>query len=199
MELIEENPALVVSLEPFCSDEREYLEKPFLQDGYVYATNGRIAVRVKHEGLTNARVQTRPNMAEIFKSFVNEGFEPVTFTLPDCEICHNKRTVIDTKCYTCDGFGRIEHDCDCQYCTKDREFCDDCKGTGKVDPEECLCECSEHGKSVSLGFCSVRVDVAQLLHDIPGLTLARKQGVPIVSFRGSNGMEGIFMPLQKDD
>lgn len=38
----------------------------------------------------------------------------------------------DGSCNSCEGSGKMDHECDCMYCTfRDMEECDDCGGNGE--------------------------------------------------------------------
>ena len=102
-------------LSRLCCDFRKELEIPFtLNDGYIYATNGKWIVRVRErEGLSTTHVPCKANF-KIFEwgKFNNDA---KFFAVPRVE---DDGLFID--CVTCGGSGTIQcnlgHDHDCPNC-----------------------------------------------------------------------------------
>lgn len=197
--LAEAVPAIFAELKPFCSSSaiRYDLGDPICQDGYVYATNGVIAARVKQDGL-EAFQKSKPDFGEVFKQFKGP-FKPASITVPDCEICKNERVVMVDSCEWCKGSGIVSHDCDCEYCDRHNDRCDKCNGKGKVEPEEQPCECCSSEKAIDFDGYRIGVATAQLLSVLPGLQVSSHRGVSLtpISFTSSNGIEGLFMPFSR--
>lgn len=60
-------------LKLFCGDdERHSLSKPFVQEGWQYATDGRIAIRIKAD-TKDTKGRKLPNMNDIFRQHSWEG------------------------------------------------------------------------------------------------------------------------------
>lgn len=103
-------------LKPFCSDEtRPSISLPFHEDGWTYATDGRIIIRVpKREDITE--VPDRPPVvsktALKFNHDEISGWEPLPENIPPL----HKET-----CRAC-GNG-----------TDSRDYCDECEGEGEFD------------------------------------------------------------------
>ncbi|NBU83442.1 MAG: hypothetical protein EBS21_02345 [Sphingomonadaceae bacterium] len=103
----------------FCSGEGRYqLSRPFNQDGFTWATDGRIMVRVPQiEGFAGYDIIKPPqDVKKIFNPVLPGEF----ISLPKCP---DERTVT---CGDCDGTGR----CACPHCEQDME-CSECEGGGK--------------------------------------------------------------------
>lgn len=113
--------AEAINLLQFCSDEewRPYLRKPFRHDGYVYATNGHILVRVPDDDRYEAHGKINPAKAMV-------GFDAADFMPAPQVIIPPKIEPKRVECIDCAGRGK-EHDCpDCD-CT-----CETCSGNGFV-------------------------------------------------------------------
>jgi hypothetical protein len=112
----------MIDLQQFCSTEetRYYLTKPLSRDGFTWATNGHILVRV---GL-------RPNIGD------NEGSLPSTKSMNRILSCHDNATFSPfplvtwpddppaPPCEYCGGAGKCDDD-------RSSWQCDDCDGTGR--------------------------------------------------------------------
>ena len=121
-----------MNLEAFCWHEdvshigsRPELLHPFLYEGYIYATNGRVLIRVP-EGSVHGQYKpflTLSRMAAVIEPLEHRkavrGY-PFPSTLPE---------QATKKCDECDGGGHVE-------------TCPTCKGTG-VEDCECL-DCGNH-------------------------------------------------------
>lgn len=125
-----------INLQQFCGDddyaERREIHRPFSADGFTWAVNGYIAIRVTH------RDEFKPQKKHVgigtLGKIIDEFTGPFTalsqFTLPDFIPTESK-----TECCECDGRG-TEHDCPDCTCK-----CDECDGTGFVGKtSECSCE-----------------------------------------------------------
>lgn len=120
-------------------DGREMLQNPFIQDGYVYASNGHIMIRVKDDSLLDNPMygeQSKPQSSHLFDGMEDAG----TITISDILELKNKVELIDeleldgenVKCDECDGWGEVEWEYD--RWTKDFD-CPACDGTGYSDKE----------------------------------------------------------------
>lgn len=111
---------LMIDLQPFCSkDETRYqLTKPWSRDGYTWATDGRVLLRIP--GVHAEPNPEAPN-AEKLGTFFSTGPE---ITMP-------KIPFLETKpCAWCKGRGRV---CTCDFCDNKACICDGCDGTGKIE------------------------------------------------------------------
>lgn len=124
----------------FVSDDghRPQLHKPFLQDGYVNATNTNVLIRVRQELLRGkytentktplvSKVITEPNFDKTLT------LEKLEATIAQCPLEDEKLLISDAvDCPECDGDGEVEW----EYTDKDlnthREYydCPVCRGSG---------------------------------------------------------------------
>src|SRR5688500_6378953 len=105
-----------MNLEPFCADPdtRPSLSIPFLLNGYDYATDGRIMIRVAACGEHQFRADAPNGSVEKYINRESGDFHP----LPPFD----PWTAEDMKpCDTCGGFGG---------CETANDECPDCKGWG---------------------------------------------------------------------
>lgn len=132
---------LLKSLDPIFADcvgeagsSRYVLDKPWTHSGWVYATNGRIAVR--QPTLRVQVVDKAPIGTVIFDSFKPLG-DPID--LPDIgpepaasEVCDKCKGKESPECRNCYGSGV----CTCSHCDDDHG-CATCNGEGKMLCPEC--------------------------------------------------------------
>jgi len=181
----EEQAQVGIDLRQFCAHEeiRPDLHKPFRYKGHVYATDGRIAVRVADD----------PNY-ETGKIAIDKGLkfdEPRTFVkAPRVKLppMPKPRTV---SCIDCDGRGK-KHDCPACGCE-----CYTCKGTGSLTERP----------EVSARFAGQLFDVeyVRMLYSLPDLEYAPSppsmDGGGLLFepmyFRFAGGM-GVVMPLSRE-
>lgn len=120
---------MTIDLQRFCAhenDPREHLRAPWYEDGWVYATNGHFAVRVK-AGRAQTDVQDKPqgapDAASLFRKHVEDRVVdylvmPPVPKLIECFGCQGKGNVRCIKCPDCvDGeFKHGGHIYECQNC-----------------------------------------------------------------------------------
>ena len=103
----------MINLQQFCSTElgREYLHTPFARNGRLYATNGHILVRVKHD----ASPAGHPKAPDAEKLFPNPPPAVVPLPMvelpapepePPCEVCNGTGQDDGQVCFCCDGDGK---------------------------------------------------------------------------------------------
>ncbi len=121
------------------------IDKPFVRDGYVCATDGRIAVRMKTQ-----MPSTPGSTPKIEDLNWNKGYKSVPIDLPNLG-----DEPKDKKCSKCDGIGRADFLCDkcdgygdseCFECGHEKD-CVACDGLGKFVDE--ICEECNGGGSVA--------------------------------------------------
>lgn len=178
------HPAVpMLDLQQFCAvdDEwRPHLNKPFRFKGYVYATDGRLLIRIADDESFPAYDKLDPT------SFLKQAEQASYIIAPKVELPPVKAAKrID--CPGCNGRGH-EHDCpDCE-CE-----CDACCGSGFIDdtPE------------VSTMFAGQIFDVKFIrkIYTLPGLEIAPNPGgcdlfTPLC-FRFDGGL-GVLMPMRQE-
>jgi hypothetical protein len=141
----------MLDLQQFCSTDetRHYLLNPFSRDGFTYATNGHIMVRVA----------LRPDVPDVDKKFNQEGplkdLESATFFRPSFELPPKP---VRGECPTCEGRG-FKHNCpgcECQ--------CGTCDGSGESDGERLF--------STSIGPKIFALNYVRQVLSLPGIELA---------------------------
>jgi hypothetical protein len=100
-------------------ESRIYIGSPFYADGFAYATDGHLAVRIPSESFEAERWTDR-NKETVLKAFAREGGQWWTITPP------LESPIEEVACSTCSGTGT--HECHACYHEDD---CSDCDGTGK--------------------------------------------------------------------
>lgn len=167
----------MIDLKPFCGDDfsRYYLQEPWSEGAYTYATNGVILVRVARRDDVPETDATRfVNAAYLFRRSEGSGFVPLPhFDLPAAET---------VACPACDGSGRVHACCDCGH------TCEACNGGGSVSSYEKI--------SVGIFGTPYNAKYAALLRDLPGIAVATNEK-PLATplhFKFDGG-EGLLMPL----
>lgn len=159
----------MIDLQRFCAkdnDEREYLRAPWVADGWVYATNGHLCVRVPAKDRPDITQQAdkHPKPAALFDKWF-AGDEPflVFPPLPDtekCRACDGDGWHCAAKCPQCDdgAFDRMGHTYQCLNCegsfvksgwmhvedgeTETRLACEVCFGRGADAATHKIGECA---------------------------------------------------------
>lgn len=167
-----------VDLMQFCAKEkyRQNLKFPFTKDGYTWATNGHVIVRVaKRDDVKESDFS--PDVVFVFSHYKNGGMvkldttslPPVTFNKSDCECCHGRGT---------------GHDCD--DCT---HICEECDGAGKLSSS------SDDTACVLIGKVNFAMGYIRQLGKLPGIQIyAKPMSLEPCSFKFDGG-KGLIMPL----
>jgi hypothetical protein len=165
-------------LQQFASpdESRVYIGSPFYHDGFAYATDGHLAVRIPSESFTEDKWKLE-RKETVLKSFAREGGQWWTITPP------LESPIKEVACDACSGTGCDE----CFHCGHEAE-CSNCDGTGKR---------TTHA-STEVG--GVLFDVATLgrVWRLPGFTLRVHEADPMTAhlFR-FNGGGGVVMPIRR--
>lgn len=171
----------MIDLKQFCGTEltRYYLNEPWTRDGFTYATNGHILVRVpaRHD------IEDQPKAPDITKmpwpNGVVEFIDAPRMVLPPVSL---------RKCEECGG-RRFEHECpDCE-CACELCACELCDGTGEVS--------SDDKTSIDFNGNLFALRYIRQLMKLQRLTIGsgEYQASPMpFKFKGG---EGLLMPLRK--
>lgn len=193
----------LIDLQPFCSDasaKRPHLEQPWSRDGFTYATDGRILLRVSREDYPAPENDKAPNTDVVgpYNHSELRYWIPVP-ELPEpevraCTLCDG--TGKTRKCRECSGFGSCE--CDCGH----EHDCGYCDGTGRRNGEDEECECCEAGKitttqTVNVGPALANSEYLRKIRTLPEVAIALpvEEYAPI-AFRFEGGV-GYLMPMRK--
>lgn len=166
---------LNIELQTFCSEDdcRESIMTPFVRNGWKYATDGRIMVRVKTDEPDDSNEpHKRPNAAKLFEVFDVSKLDAVD--LPELT------GVTTQKCRYCNGNGvqtcSLGHDHDC----------DECDGTGEV----------EEWPSQDIGACRFSERYLSKIITLPGLKFYPTSAENPALFTFDGG-EGILAQMRK--
>lgn len=167
-----------MDLQPFCSvDEcRMAINTPFAFNGWKYATDGRICVRIQTgEPDDSSEPYKRPDASALFKGFGVDGLE--AFKIPAIDGVREKR------CPSCNGNGYST-------CDHDHE-CEDCDKTGVL----------EEWPKKEIGGQIFSERYLSKIINLPGLKFfARSADVETLKpafFTFDNG-QGLLMPIKKE-
>lgn len=182
-------------------DIRKYLRAPFRQGDYIYATDGKVAVRFqKSEGLDAPESDKPHKVGDLFDKFRTDNFLAKFPQLPPpdkCPACNG--TGIGYECPECDGTGEFKHG-------SHTYECKECDGSGDVDDgdegyDRPCWHCGGSGHAVQ----PVRVSDIQhfdrrllvKLKDLPGIRFApaptHAEDAAYFTFEGG---EGLLMPIR---
>lgn len=171
----------MLDLQKFCGTDwyRPYLHKPFSAEGFTWATNGHVIVRVDAiDGIEPLPKNQSVNVAATLKGLDTAKFFSPSFNLPPEELSS------DITCPACEGRGK-EHDCpDCEC------VCDDCNGKGRVTDEP--------RTSTTIGGVHFTLRYIHLISSLPGLQISHTakadgfENKPMI-FRFDGGV-GALMP-----
>ena len=118
----------MLDLQRFCAlndDPRTYLQKPWRDGEWMYATNGHICVRVPFDGTADMPTRDRhPDTDALFRKWAaakTEGFEPLPSVAAGtvCDACHGRKLFKCDECESCKGEGAFPwHGLmyDCKWC-----------------------------------------------------------------------------------
>jgi hypothetical protein len=174
----------MIDINPFCGREetRPYLHTPFNHDGYTYATNGQILIRVaKRDGMGDRPSELR-SFDGLIASLQLRWFDPDASFAPIPEFVLVKRPA--KKCEICYGSGT----CTCECCDHEHD-CGRCDGSGTAIDERNIARFPE--QDINLAYI-------ELIRALPGVEIAfGKDNEPAV-FRFEGGV-GCIMPMRTRD
>lgn len=186
----------MINLKPFCAstiDGRRHLQEPWYQDGFVYATNGHVIVRVTPGLCAGAQEKPKnaPNAPALFEQWLGRpGLEfrslpDVSDALVKCPQCDGSGAFWAIKCPSWDGdedgeFEHYGHTYECQECRNssvglgwvttaadspgaERRACDCCYGTG-FHLEAC--------RNVAIGDAGYQPAYLRMLSALPDVLIA---------------------------
>ena len=194
----------------FCAtnDPRHYLHKPMRHDGFLYATNGHVAVRIADDPAIEGGPMPQHLQNGILQKMVDDtedrAWQPVPVidkaSLRDCAYCNG--TGRATTCPVCDGEGEFEHFGDWYDCRR-------CETTGQVaaksanDAATCS-YCSGSGQdasqSVEVGGAHIAARYLHLIAtEIPGAEIGISKNPLGVQIIRAPGVVGCVMPMRPHD
>ena len=135
----------MIDLQRFCSETNKRVDKPFVVNGFKYATDLMVMVAIKTDEPNSEGCHLKKTN-ELFERSWDEGWEPEIIIQPresehDCRFCNGKGTR-HFVCEICEGGGWHKCECGnehkCGYCEggyfeyENDENCLKCEGTGKA-------------------------------------------------------------------
>lgn len=160
----------------FCGepDARYFMQLPYVQCGWRYATDGRIVVRVPSPGEPDtpepAEGRLPPDLLYDFPAQIEEmiPWPAPEYTIGECDACRGTGKEL---CRVCDSETRHE--------------CSACAGAGKVPI----------GLNVGYWFIAARYD--RLIRDLPGVMFCNEGTSSGPLYFRFDGGEGLVMPLRR--
>lgn len=196
-------------LKKFCSTDhtRPTILKPFTQDGFTFATDGRILVRIPaiEGGADDGPEDSIRVIPSDLKNYqpvqLPPNWESIIQPETPCHTCEGTGSI--GKCRHCQGHGEIE----CETCGHE-EYCRPCQGTGKASSKETQgytepCEdCDGRGKTTELvkislnrGACFLDLRYLRLAATLPNLRLRFLDEHSVLRMDFESG-DGAIMPIR---
>lgn len=191
----------------FCAsgDIRHYLNKPMRYDGYIYATNGHIAVRIADDPSIEADPISEQLSKKLPAMLDEDAADRTWHKVPEVDTRAAKR------CRTCDGAGRVV---DCASCDGVGEFehygheyhCKECDGMGQIPVQDdsagvqCF-DCNGSGIHLdsSVEFNGVHI-AARYIHligsEIPCAEIGISNNPNGIQIFRAPGIVGVVMPVR---
>ena len=189
---------------------RYALKQPWRFNDYIYATNSRIAVRMKSIGPDTRPEEGKKTLPDVSGlSWDLNDYEAWHITVPEvnipdpekCDVCDGSGKY---ECEECGGTGYYEcdhcgHEVECDECYNESPSgdCDECDGTGTASPPEeavVIYESSSFSCKLSDKYCN-------LLHRHNARLYLNKENpsklscyFEIPSFKKDGVIEGLVMP-----
>lgn len=174
----------MIDLQKFCAvhDPRNWLEKPFTEGDFTYATNGHILVRVPRlDGYPDVHEKMRETCLKVFATNPQGSLVPGLPADPavkmiKCDVCAGSGEVCDG----CGGWNNIKrgHEVDC----------DECDGTGEVE--------SWGSNFVAVGCAHVEPRYLRLVKGLPNV-MVYVNGEEKALYFTFDGGDGLLMPRRK--
>lgn len=202
----------MINIHDFCAKKDEprwYLNSPIPYHGFLYATNGHIAVRVPQaSSLPDTEHKIGAQLARIFETTTWEaGMEPLPVYPPvllsECDRCHGSGKVSPRdECKECRGEGLVEWD---SGQNTYEASCKGCDGGGEVDVagladrtcDQCDGECFILDAAVTFGATAINYRYLSMMERLPNLLvgLSGKKYPDPIPFSFDDG-QGIVMPIK---
>lgn len=169
---------MTIDLHRFCSKDviRVNLHNPISQDGFTWASDGRIAIRVPH--VMDYPESKTPSVSAVFNQFFIEDEKgELKVELPEI-------TETEEDCRDCSGTGKAHKcpSCDCD--------CDVCDGDGK--------QSRKVSATILIGDVIFDAFYIKLISSLPGLKFSAKPTKDKAASFMFDGGEGILMPMRYD-
>lgn len=191
----------------FCTtnDPRPYMHKPMRHDGYLYATNGHIAVRIEDDPAIEAEPMPANLQNSVLQKMATDTTDRTWRPVPQvngaatkpCAYCDGTGRVVE--CPDCDGDGEFEHGdhtYECKACDASGWVASPIKGAG-AKCHDC------HGSGMSwqetVEFDGVHI-AARYIYligtEIPGAEIGISKDPLGVQIIRAPGVVGCVMPMR---
>jgi hypothetical protein len=168
-----------IDLTNFCDPNRAGLTHPFSINGFTYASNGRIMVRVPRRPDVPENPQAPVRAAALFEQFSDHKRYRKLPTIDLVEPYEWDETIT---CEFCDGSGK-QHSCPNCSCK-----CPSCDGAGS--------RIETRWQTTSIGRASFESKYIAWLQALPELEVGKQTGLQPLHFRFTGG-EGLLMPCEQ--
>ena len=189
------------------NDPRPYIQHPIANDGFLWATNGHMAVRIPYDGAECTLelcedLSILPEMKRYFSivPWLGGKFQPIQETIEErkCMQCDDKGLmpeIVSGTCSDCDGEGNFYHGVhsyECKECngtgitykaTIETVKCDNCSGTGVIH-------------STIVGGLYFNQDYIDTIKAMPGAVMWTPDKPGLCAFRFDGG-SGVIMSLSR--
>jgi hypothetical protein len=170
-------------------------------DGFVYATNGHIAIRVKDdpELLVSDVVKFKSLPAMFVKNVDEWGSIPELPPIIPCKTCKGSGKQYKTRCDECDGDGNFDHgthnyeckECDdgwveSNVCTENEVTCSTCDGSGE----------DIFSQPIKVGIQSYQRRYLAMIAALPNSKIELTPELDKVALFTFDGGEGAIMPIR---
>ena len=172
----------MIDLKPFCGDNdiRYYLNEPFSEGEFTYATNGHILIRVPR------RDDAKEVEADSMKNRLPKMFADNPFLLP-VEI-PDIPPMVEGDCDCCNGEGTHDYKCG----NAPPYACGECNGTGKQMTELGDTQWPE----IEVGNAAFAPKYLRLIKTLPGIQFSPNTRDHSAAFKFDGG-DGLLMPMRK--
>lgn len=189
---------MTIDLQSFCAkdDIHSYMLEPFVIDGFTYATNRHIVVRVPGGEARPDQSLPDRTVAAVRKLFATEHTDfqslpeiPEPETCPDCE---GTGRIEEGECPDCGGLGEFTHG------NHDYE-CKECDGTGEVHSVDCSNRDCNDGvlfQPMQIGAAKFQVCYLFLISKLPNARISVPNDRDAAAFTFDGG-EGRLMPCRE--
>lgn len=183
-----------IDLMPFCAGEdhpRKAFTRPFVFNGWRYATDGRIAVRIRALGEPDDAEIKMPAAEEVFTGEGRADWTPwptdgFADDLATCPKCKGRGVMNASECQKCNGAGNRE----CEECHH-VDQCKSCWGRGYVGGAKCT-ECDGTAQTTQRLYQDIGPARFKLVHVDKILALPNLRYSPASLAHKNRSVEFVF-------
>ena len=192
---------MVINLEKFCSEDenRTKINHPFCHNGYKYATDGKIVIRIPLDDLERGISIINNNVTDILKEFSwceeKEEIKIPTISAITKQVC-GKCKGEKTKCPECDGEGEVET---WNTYNEYTNTCATCDGDEYIPCPQCSDLGIETNKNHYVDFPDFKMNVfyLNLIKELPELKMYNLINTKWLKYFSFTGGEGLLAVLRE--